>query len=71
MNDRELYLPGSPLMNKYDVNLFKTINIHHFNPPFGVMKENGSFKILRHAFKDKKAKIGMKPLLFNRYKERK
>ena len=54
------------------IDIFKTINVHHFNPPYGVTKHKGKLKVIHHAFNNSEFKpsIGIKPILFNRFKKR-
>ena len=52
------------------MDIFKTINVHHFNPPYGVTNNKGKLTVLHHAFKNKKPSIGIKPILYNRFRER-
>lgn len=32
------------------VDMFKTVNIHKYNPPYGILNKGNKFKLLRHAF---------------------
>lgn len=69
MNKRSIKYPKARFLSHDSVDMFKTINVHKFNPPYAILKKGNKFKLLRHAFPHKKSSLGMKPVLFERYEE--
>ena len=71
MNLRSQKFPKARFLAHEDVDMFKTIDVHKYNAPFGIMKDKEDFKLVRHSFPKKKAKsLKMYPVLYNRFQKR-
>lgn len=71
MNLRSEKYPRAWYLAHKDVQMFKGIDVHKYNAPFGIIKNKNKFKILRHALDGRKSKsLKFYPVLFDRFKER-
>jgi hypothetical protein len=71
MNKRSVKYPQARFLSHDSVDMFKTVNVHKFNPPYAILNQGNKFKLLRHAFPTKKTSLNLKPVLFERFPERK
>lgn len=72
MNLRSQKFPKARFLTHEDVDMFKTIDVHKYNAPFGIIKDNEDYKLLRHPFQEKTTKsLKMYPILHDRFQERK
>lgn len=57
MNKRSLKYPKARFLAHDAVDMFKSVNIHKFNPPYGILKKGNRFKLLKHAFPDRNSDL--------------